>query len=120
MTKNSFKFVEKITKKLLFGLYDKTNQHLKIFFLKKDLIHDIKSAIKNKRYVNIRYFSDKEFIFEEAKILKIIFTDGNFYIATLTDDELNNGFKFLRLNFITQLELFKKIVFKELLKQKYF
>lgn len=74
---------------------------------KKDLIHDIKSAIKNRRYVNIRYFSDREFIFEEVKILKIVYTEGNFYLATLTNDELNNGFKFLRLNFITQLELLK-------------
>ena len=34
---------------------------LKIFF-KKSLISDIKIAIKKKRYVNIKYFSDKEFL----------------------------------------------------------
>ena len=75
------------------------------------MISDIKIAIKNKRYVNIGYFSDKEFIFEEAKILKIIFTDGNFYVATLTNDDVHNGFKFLRLNFVNKCNCSRDIFF---------
>lgn len=103
---NSSKFVEKLQKNYSLAYMIKQPAFENIFS-KKDLIHDIKSAIKNRRYVNIRYFSDREFIFEEVKILKIVYTEGNFYLATLTNDELNNGFKFLRLNFITQFELLK-------------
>lgn len=103
---NSSKFLKKIQKNYSLTYMIKQPAFENIFG-KKELISDIKNAIKNKRYVNIRYFSDKEFVFEEVKILKIVYTDGNFYVATLTNDEINNGFKFLRLNFITQIELLK-------------
>ena len=96
---NSSNFLKKIQKNYSLTYMIKQPAFENIFG-KKELISDIKNAIKNKRYVNIRYFSDKEFVFEEARIIKIIFTDGNFYVATLTNDDLNNGFKFLRLNFI--------------------
>ena len=103
---NSSNFLKKIQKNYSLTYMIKQPAFENIFG-KKELISDIKNAIKNKRYVNIRYFSDKEFVFEEVKILKIVYTDGNFYVATLTNDEINNGFKFLRLNFITQIELLK-------------
>lgn len=99
-------FLKKIQKNYSHSYMIKQNAFENIFS-KKALVSDIKIAIKNKRYANIKYFSDKEFVFEEAKILKIIFTDGNFYLATLTNDEINNGFKFLRLNFVTDIELLK-------------
>ncbi|PUE63463.1 WYL domain-containing protein [Arcobacter caeni] len=99
-------FLKKIQKNYSHSYMIKQNAFENIF-PKKDLVSDIKIAIKNKRYANIKYFSDKEFVFEEAKILKIVFTDGNFYLATLTNDEINNGFKFLRLNFVTDIELLK-------------
>ncbi|WP_418179146.1 WYL domain-containing protein [Aliarcobacter lanthieri] len=75
------------------------------FNSKKELLFDIKSSIKQKRYTTIEYESDKKYIFEQAKILKILFAKGNFYIAVLTNDEINNGFKFLRLNFINKITL---------------
>lgn len=99
-------FLKKVQKNYSHSYMIKQNAFENIFS-KKALISDIKNAIKNKRYANIKYFSDKEFIFEEVKILKIVFTDGNFYLATLTNDEINNGFKFLRLNFVTDIELLK-------------
>ena len=99
-------FLKKIQKNYSHSYMIKQNAFENIFS-KKALVSDMKIAIKNKRYANIKYFSDKEFVFEEAKILKIIFTDGNFYLATLTNDEINNGFKFLRLNFVTDIELLK-------------
>jgi predicted DNA-binding transcriptional regulator YafY len=83
-------------------------------FSKKALISDIKNAIKRKNYVNINYFSNKQFIFKEAKLLKIIYTDGNFYVATLTDDEINNGFKFLRLSFITEIKVLQNTFHRDL------
>lgn len=88
-------------------------------FSKKDMIHNIKNAIKNRRYVNIKYFNDKEFIYEQAKIFKIIFAKGNFYIAVLTNDEINNGFKFLRLNFVTKIELLKNSFYKDVVVEQF-
>ena len=73
---------------------------------KKELLFDIKTAIKQNRYCKIVYESDKEYIYEDAKILKVVFAKGNFYIAVLTNDEVNSGFKFLRLSFINTITLF--------------
>ena len=87
--------------------------------LKRDLLFDIKNAIKNSRYTKIVYESDKKYIFDEAKILKIIFAEGNFYIAILTKEELNNGFKFLRLNFISDIKLYSNS-FKKDIEAEYF
>ncbi|HJE03504.1 MULTISPECIES: WYL domain-containing protein [Arcobacteraceae] len=76
------------------------------FTQKKDLLFDIKDAIKNRRYTKIEYTSDKKYIYEQAKILKIVFAEGNFYLAILTNEEINNGFKFLRLSFLDKIILY--------------
>lgn len=76
------------------------------FSQKKELLFDIKDAIKNRRYTKIEYISDKKYIFEDVKILKIVFAEGNFYLAVLTPDEINSGFKFLRLNFVDKIDLY--------------
>ncbi|OCL90764.1 WYL domain-containing protein [Arcobacter porcinus] len=76
------------------------------FTQKKDLLFDIKDAIKNRRYTKIEYTSDKKYIYEQAKILKIVYAEGNFYLAILTNEELNNGFKFLRLSFLDKIILY--------------
>lgn len=89
------------------------------FMKKKDLLFDIKNAIKQKRYTKIEYESDKTYIFEEAKILKILFAKGNFYLAVLTNDDINNGFKFLRLSFIKNITL-NPNSFKKDLEAEYF
>ena len=115
---NTSNFLKKLQKNYSCSYQIKQNAFENIFS-KKTLISDIKMAIKNKRYVNIKYFSDKEFIFEEAKLLKIIYSDGNFYIATLTNDEINNGFKFLRLNFITQIEPLKNTFHRDITAEQF-
>ena len=51
--------------------------------------------------------------------MKIIFAEGNFYIAKLTKEELNNGFKFLRLNFISDIKLYSNS-FKKDIEAEYF
>ncbi|OCL95824.1 WYL domain-containing protein [Aliarcobacter thereius] len=76
------------------------------FTQKKDLLFDIKDAIKNRRYTKIEYTSDKKYIYEQAKILKIVFAEGNFYLAILTNEDINNGFKFLRLSFLDKIILY--------------
>jgi len=84
-------------------------------FLKNDNLKTIKTAIKQQRYVNVEYRSDKLYIFKELKIIKIIFHEGNFYLATLSDEEaVNNGFKFLRLSFIQKVDLLSRTFHKDI------
>ncbi|MFW3341870.1 WYL domain-containing protein [Aliarcobacter butzleri] len=115
---NTKKFVNKIQKQYSQSYMIKQNPFEKLS-LKRDLLFDIKNAIKNNRYTKIVYESDKKYIFDEAKILKIIFAEGNFYIAILTKEELNNGFKFLRLNFISDIKLYSNS-FKKDIEAEYF
>lgn len=115
---NTKKFVNKIQKQYSQSYMIKQNPFEKLS-LKRDLLFDIKNAIKNNRYAKIVYESDKKYIFDEAKILKIIFAEGNFYIAILTKEELNNGFKFLRLNFISDIKLYSNS-FKKDIEAEYF
>lgn len=115
---NTKKFVNKIQKQYSQSYKIKQNPFEKLS-LKRDLLFDIKNAIKNNRYTKIVYESDKKYIFDEAKILKIIFAEGNFYIAILTKEELNNGFKFLRLNFISDIKLYSNS-FKKDIEAEYF
>ena len=115
---NTKKFVNKIQKQYSQSYMIKQNPFEKLS-LKRDLLFDIKNAIKNNRYTKIEYESDKKYIFDEAKILKIIFAEGNFYIAILTKEELNNGFKFLRLNFISDIKLYSNS-FKKDIEAEYF
>ena len=115
---NTKKFVNKIQKQYSQSYMIKQNPFEKLS-LKRDLLFDIKNAIKNNRYTKIVYESDKKYIFDEAKIFKIIFAEGNFYIAILTKEELNNGFKFLRLNFISDIKLYSNS-FKKDIEAEYF
>ena len=115
---NTKKFVNKIQKQYSQSYMIKQNPFEKLS-LKRDLLFDIKNAIKNNRYTKIVYESDKKYIFDEAKIFKSIFAEGNFYIAILTKEELNNGFKFLRLNFISDIKLYSNS-FKKDIEAEYF
>lgn len=73
------------------------------------LIKQIKTAIKYNKYVNISYDNRLEqFFFTDTKPLKILFAEGNWYLAVLTKDEVNNGFKFLRINFIKEFKELSK------------
>jgi predicted DNA-binding transcriptional regulator YafY len=71
-------------------------------------IEILKKAIKRKDYVDIKYILDKEHFFENVKPLKIVFAEGNWYLACLTKDKINNGFKFLRINWIKEIKLKNK------------
>lgn len=99
-----FDFIKKIEKNYS-KVYLMKQNPIENIFLKKEMFFDIKDAIKNRRYSNIEYESDRKFYFENSKILRIIFAEGNFYIVVLTNEEINNGLKFLRLNFIKSIKL---------------
>lgn len=102
---NSQKFIKKLEKNYS-QIYMIKQNPFENFLQKKELLFQIKDAIKNRRYTKIEYISDKKYIFDQVKILKIVFAKGNFYIAVLTPDEINSGFKFLRLSFVDNIILY--------------
>ncbi len=64
-----------------------------------------KKAVKFRHYVDIIYQTDEKIYIQNAKPIKIVLAEGNIYLAVITDDEINNGFKFLRLSFIKNIKL---------------
>jgi len=80
-------------------------ENLKNLALKSQL----EQCIKNKRYIDINYNTNKEYIFKRVKAYKIIYQNGSWYLATITteDSEVNGGFKLLRLGFIKEIEYSK-------------
>ncbi len=76
-------------------------------------IKKIKECIKWHKYANIVYEADQHYVFKYAKPLKLVFAEGNWYLATLTNDEINHGFKFLRINFIKEFTPLPKTFHKD-------
>jgi len=67
----------------------------------------IKEAISATRRATLTY-TDRDTItrtYEKVKPIKIVFAEGNWYLAAITQEEQNGGFKFLRINFIEAFEL---------------
>ena len=94
---------EKILKKIV---------DVDIYFVKESPVEELKSsrflkvlksAIKYRKVLNIIYESDKLYTFE-FKPYKIVFSEGNWYLVGVSDDNINNGFKFLRFNFIKEIK----------------
>ncbi len=73
--------------------------------LKNHHIKKIKEAIIYRKYADIRYEADRNFHFKNTKPLKLVFAEGNWYLALMTEDEVNHGFKFLRINFIKDIQI---------------
>ncbi|NPA88512.1 MAG: WYL domain-containing protein [Epsilonproteobacteria bacterium] len=74
-------------------------------FLNNEFFREIKKAIKYQQVMDIEYESDKRYFFENFKPYKIVFAEGNWYLCGTSDDEINNGFKFLRINFIKDIKV---------------
>ncbi len=68
-------------------------------FSNNHLLKEIEQSITKKRKVNFTY---KNINYTDAKPLQIVFMEGNLYLAILTNEELNGGFKFLRINYIQE------------------
>jgi predicted DNA-binding transcriptional regulator YafY len=68
-------------------------------FSNNHLLKEIEQSITKKRKVNFTY---KNINYTDAKPLQIVFMEGNLYLAILTNEELNSGFKFLRINYIQE------------------
>lgn len=79
------------------------------------LLKRVKTAILQKRYCNITYKTTKEFIYKEIKPIKLIFAEGNWYLATISDEQrVNGGFKFLRISFIEEIELLGQTFYRDI------
>ena len=111
------------------NIIKKTLSYEDIFLLKETpfedfknytLIKQIKNTVKYKKYAHIVYDNSIEvYSYKDTKPLKIVFAQGNWYLAVLTKDEVNSGFKFLRLSFIKEFEELSK-TFKQESEAKYF
>jgi len=66
----------------------------------KEIFRTLKEAIIEKKYLDIGYIYDKPRTHEQAVPLKLIFMQQNWYLAIVDKKE---GFRFLRLFFITEL-----------------
>ena len=71
-------------------------------FSNNHLLKEIEQSITKKRKVNFTY---KNINYTDAKPLQIVFMEGNLYLAVLTNEELNSGFKFLRINYIQEYKV---------------
>ncbi len=97
--------------------------HLKEFpfeeLSRSDILCDLKKAIKYSQYIDLVYEPYESFEYKEVKPIKIVYAEGNWYLAAITQDEINQGFKFLRINFIRKIRLLPK-QFKKDAKALYF
>ena len=73
-----------------------------------EIFNEIKKAIKYRQYLKISYNALNEEILDDIKPIKIVFAEGNWYLASISNDKINNGFKFLRISYIKTIERKKK------------
>ncbi|CZE47693.1 WYL domain-containing protein [Campylobacter geochelonis] len=102
MPKTHKKVDEKLRKELAEVFLIKGSPHeqspnLKIFGM-------IQKAIKFKRYCDLIY---DEVLLKNVKILKIIYSKGNWQLATLSQSHENNGYMVLRLCFVSKIVIKK-------------
>ena len=71
----------------------------------KDIFRTLKEAIIEKKYLDIHYTYDEERIHKQAVPLKLIFMEQNWYLAIIDQKE---GFRFLRIFFISKLDNISK------------
>ncbi|GAB6074419.1 helix-turn-helix transcriptional regulator [Nautilia lithotrophica] len=72
------------------------------------LFQKVKKAIKYSQTIDVEYEGERLRYFENLRPHKIVFAEGNWYLVTQDDEELNGGVKFLRLNFIKKVNLKSK------------
>jgi hypothetical protein len=94
-----------------------TNTNQKVFTFKNSPFEDtktletksifirLKTAVENREYRKIKFYHDKK-VYDNLKCIKMIFMDNNWYIATISDDEI---LRFGRISFIESVEYATKI-----------
>jgi len=71
-------------------------------FTNNEALKDVEKAVKLRRKVEFIY---NDIAYKEVRPLNIIFMEGNLYLACLTEDEFNGGFKFLRIHLIKDFKI---------------
>ncbi len=101
---HQFPIIEQVKKDVatLYHIAEKPIEHLDT-----DKLEPIKEAIRSHRRATVRYTDrdTKTKRFDNIKPIKIVFAEGNWYLAAVTQEEENDGFKFLRINFIKEFKL---------------
>ncbi len=91
-----------------------------IEILDKRFLPKIKEAIAGRRYVNLTLTEIKPRHLERVKPIKIVFAEGNWYLAAMTQNyRFNHGFKFIRINFITEFSLLPQTFQREIEAEKF-
>ncbi len=99
------------------------DQSKKCYFLKQlpfeqivetPLHKRLRQAIRSRQYCDITYAPHERFFFEGVKPLRIVFHEGNWYLAVLDEHfEENSGFRWLRLRAIEEVALHKRTFVKD-------
>lgn len=76
------------------------------YFDTKNILRDLKKAIKNRQYINLIYNEPKVEKYNEVQPHKILFSKGNLYVAIkISNDDFNGGIRLLRVAFVDKVEL---------------
>ena len=88
--------------------------------LESPWLAQIKEAIMQRRYADVTFHETKRRDLHEIKPIKIVFAEGNWYLAALTANyKANGGFKFIRINFITGFKLLPNTFQRQLEAEKF-
>jgi predicted DNA-binding transcriptional regulator YafY len=117
---NILTILDEDEKKLVNKLQDKNKEIYQVdqepfeLFNNQNILDAIKFAIKNRRYIDITYQLEHPIVFTMLKPFKIVFSQGNWYLATHdSNEELNGGFRWLRISFIKHVERHTKTYHKD-------
>ena len=77
-------------------------------------VNALKKSKKDYAFIKYQFYNPatKKYEFKNLRAYKMVFAQGNWYLVIHSDDKLNNGVKFLRLNFIKSINV-KKTTFKK-------
>ncbi len=82
----------------------------------KEIFDELKIAVKNNEYRDIEYLYDELERYKDAKCLKLVFVDNNWYIAI---EDQNSKLKFLRISFIKNIKKVRDYSFQKSINEKY-
>ncbi len=82
----------------------------------KDMFDELKTAVKNSEYRDIVFEYDDIEVYKDAKCLKLVFVDNNWYVAI--EDE-NSKLKFLRISFIQSIKKVRDYSYQKSTLEKY-
>lgn len=88
--------------------------------LQNPFLEQMKEAISARRYADVTLKEIKEKNLVMIKPLKIVFAEGNWYLASITKNyKVNYGFKFFRINFITDFKLLPQTFQRDIEAEKF-